>query len=153
MKFKYFPSLRRKNHIFSKFLKVKSYFLDRNFLAKLHKRKLGTGEIEAAAKRNIYGEDAVESTRNKAVEKEVVRVLRLRIKTADEKIKMLKNEWESLNFVRLAVFAEEAFRWYSCGKEDPSNWMERAYCQIENDEMREQWEDGKKNGLLEEQIG
>ena len=57
-------------------IRLQRKIISRNFLVKLHKRKVGTGEIEAAAKRNIYGEDAVETVRNKAVEKEVVRVLR-----------------------------------------------------------------------------
>ena len=63
-------------------IRLQKKIISRNFLTKLHKRKVGTGEIEAAAKRNIYGEDFVSVSRNKRVEKEVTRILRLRIKTA-----------------------------------------------------------------------
>ena len=56
-------------------------------LAKLLKRKVGTGEIEAAGKKNVFGEDALDAIRCKRVEKEVVRILRLRIQTANKKIK------------------------------------------------------------------
>ena len=57
--------------------------ISRNFLTKLHKKNIGTGEIEACAKRNVYGDDVIENkVRSKHVEKEVVRILRLRIKTS-----------------------------------------------------------------------
>jgi hypothetical protein len=34
----------------------------------LHKRKVGTGEIEAAAKKNVFGEDAIRAGRCKRME-------------------------------------------------------------------------------------
>jgi hypothetical protein len=124
-------------------VRLQRKIISRNFLAKLHKKKVGTGEIEAAAKRVIYGEDAWNAVRNKHVEKEVVWILRLRIKTADRKIKELECEWRNANSVRLAMFDEEAWRWCSRGMDNPSRWMEKSYCEIENSEMRTQWEDGK----------
>ena len=113
-------------------VRLQRKIVSRNFLAKLHKRKVGTGEIEAAAKRNFYGMDARCVSRNKCVESEVVRILRMRINTADRKIKELEREWKSVNFVRLAIFDEEAWRWCSRGMENPSRWMEKEYSMIEN---------------------
>ena len=106
-------------------------------------RRKKENPVEAAAKRNIYGDDSLRASRNKSVEKEVVRILKLRMKTADKKIQCLEKEWRTINAVRNAIFEEESFRWCDRGMESPSPWMEREYRQTENDEMREQWENGK----------
>ena len=75
-----------KNNLKSR-IRLQRKKISRNFLVKLLKKKVGTGEIEAAARRNIYGEDAWIQIRNKDIEKEVMRVLRMRIKTSEKKIK------------------------------------------------------------------
>ena len=57
-------------------IRLQKKIISRNFLAKLCKKKVGTGEIEACAKRNVYGPDLTEnSVRNGLVEKEVARIL------------------------------------------------------------------------------
>ena len=43
------------------------------------------------------------ASRNKSVKKEVVRILRLRINTADKKIKDLENEWKTVNLLRIVM--------------------------------------------------
>ena len=65
-------------------IRLQRKIISRNFLSKLLKKKVGTGEIEACAKKNVFGSDSAEkSIRNKLVEKEVARILRLRITVAD----------------------------------------------------------------------
>ena len=46
------------------------------------------------------GEDAKNANRNKDIEKEVMRILRIRIKASEKKLKELKHEWreDSLEF-------------------------------------------------------
>ena len=43
------------------------------------------------------------ASRNKSAKKEVVRILRLRINTADKKIKDLENEWKTVNLLRIVM--------------------------------------------------
>ena len=125
-------------------IRLQKKIISRNFLSKLHKKKVGTGEIEACAKRNVFGSDVTEnSVRNKLVEKEVSRILRLRIRTSDHKIKELEHEWLCEKRCKDAMFQEESVRWCSRGMECPTMWMESEFCRIENEEMRLQWEDGK----------
>ena len=87
-------------------VRLQKKIITRNFLTKLQKKKVGTGEIEVAAKRNIFGNDAHEASRNKLVEKEVVRNLKLRIHTADKKIKELEQQWLKADQKRKAIIEE-----------------------------------------------
>ena len=106
-------------------VRLQRKIISRNFLTKLHKRKVGTGEIEYAAKKNVFGEDASNANRTKEVEKEVVRILKLRLRTADKKIKELEHIWKKDNEVRKNVFVEEGWRWCARGLENSSGSMKK----------------------------
>ena len=43
-------------------IRLQKKIISRNFLAKLCKKKVGTGEIEACAKRNVFGPDDDENS-------------------------------------------------------------------------------------------
>ena len=120
--------------------------ISRNFLTKLLKNRVGTPEIESTAMRNIYGSEHrnVDNARNKQVEKEVMRILKLRIQVADRQIREHEQELNGANIRVKAIIGEEGQRWVSSGSENPSKWMESRLRDIEYDEMREQWADGKR---------
>ena len=96
--------------------------------------------------RNIYGSEHrnVDNARNKQVEKEVMRILKLRIQVADRQIREHEQELNGANIRVKAIIGEEGQRWVSSGSENPSKWMESRLRDIEYDEMREQWADGKR---------
>ena len=125
-------------------IKLQRKIISRNFLSKLFKKKVGTGEVESLAKRNVFGSDkAANVIRNKMVEKEVVRILRLRIQVADRQIKEYEHVLRVENFRKNAMMEEESRMWIASGIENPYRWMANMLREIECDEMRIQWEEGK----------
>ena len=126
-------------------IRLQKRIISRNFLSKLFKKKVGTGEVESLAKRNVFGSDnADREIRNKMVEREVMRILRLRIQVADKQIKEYEHMLRAANFRKNAMIEEESSMWIASGIENPSRWMESMLREIESDEMRIQWEEGKR---------
>ena len=78
------------------------------------------------------------------VEKEVLRILKMRILVADKKIKEYKYELKVASDEKDAMFEEESWRWITRGMEDPSSWFENSFKDIEYSEIRLQWEEGKR---------
>ena len=98
-------------------IRLQQKIISRNFLTKLHKKRVGTGEIENAARRNVFGSN-INVVRNKMVEKEVLRILKMRILVADKKIKEYKHELKVATDEKDAMFHEESWKW----KILPAGW-------------------------------
>jgi hypothetical protein len=75
-------------------IKLQNKTTARNFLRKCLKKGVGTNEIESLARKNLYGINAkTDKSRNKDIEKEVKRLLKLRLVMAEKEMLKLKFEW------------------------------------------------------------
>ena len=88
-------------------IKLQNKTAAKNFLRKCLKKGVGTNEIESLARKNLYGSNVrFDINRNKAIEKEVKRLLKMRIMLVEKELLKLKFEWIKQKNAMLGILKE-----------------------------------------------